>query len=405
MKMNQQNSIFSAREEQYLLQRLSERGRKQLESLRENKTLDQFLEMVVGSDELVAYEQGQNRIAWGRGTGITVEMEESFYADSGGVSQAINEVRKVFFESFVDDEVLKELAEPSEEAEPNSEAVDGEVDQVDAPQDAQAIEASEEDPEEEEDDLLSRVGELDQNTLGVDDEEIHADEFSNLAEVDPGANAKLDDEPEEEDLLARVGELDQSTLSGDQDEVHADEFSNLSEISSDEPEIQPQEIEGDETTVEQEPQALVEPEPEPEPATEAVDIDALIDAEVAGGEAVETVEPEAPEAEATTDDTDIDALIDAEMSAGESGEEPQPEVVTNESAPLEDEAVADTGLAEDAVLEESTEDVDEELNACIARLKELGMDDERIETLVSAVREGKAPIELVQKTIEKLSKT
>ena len=51
--------------------------------------------------------------------------------------------------------------------------------------------------------------------------------------------------------------------------------------------------------------------------------------------------------------------------------------------------------------DEAEESVDE-LDTCIAQLEELGMAKNKIETLAKAVRGGKAPIEMVKQTIEKL---
>ncbi len=380
MKNNQQDSIFSVREEEYLLKRLSDKSRRQLESLSENKILDQFLHLVAPSDELLAFEHEASRISWTRNVGISVDIADSLYLDSSLVSEAIQEVRRVFFESFVDDEVLEELAS-SESTQDSAVDMDHEKVATEASdsqeeEDSSDEEPVEESPLEEEEDLLSRVGELDQNTLSGDGEEIHADEFSNLSEIQSeDAQSESQDPPVEQDA-ADIDALIDAEMA--EEESAAESTKDVDSSPAEESE------ETDDS-----PETVEEPDP------------ADIDAEMAGEPPEEeSAAPEASEGSETnpTDSADIDALINAETTGEKSPVEEQADV---EEAEPETEPAETSQGAESEVDETASEP--SELDSCINQLKELGMEDERIETLVSAVREGKAPIELVKKTIEKLS--
>jgi len=195
---------------------------------------------------------------------------------------------------------------------------------------------------------LGKVGELDANTLSGEDEEVHADEFSNLAHPDDvQEEEEASQEPEEEeDLLGKVGELDANTLSGEDEEVHADEFSNLapSDDASDEPEEEPEDDGG------------------------MMDQDAI--AAMVASENSKKEEPKAAEEEPEDDGGMMDQDAIAAMVAAESGKKENP-------------------------LETKLKSLEEEMVT-------LGMDKAKIDALLAAVRSGKAPVDMVEQTVEKL---
>jgi len=433
------SSILSLREEQILLNKLAQARAAQLKDLDNDTLLDDFLHCFATQQEIVAYQNGSNSIRWVYGQGFLVELDESFFKDPIEMSLAYRGVRAHFFEAFVSEEdsslpvveqfqavipqvdsVLAEIQEeeidstpePSEEeiesfidSEEQEESIESvseetevddtaeELDSVEEalePEDTQELEeeavegqeesseqedsqtedvvveqeASQEEDDGEEEDLLGKVGDLDANTLSGDEEEVHADEFSNLSHPDDAQeDEEVVDEPEEpeEDLLGKVGELDANTLSGEDEEVHADEFSNLAHPDD----------------VQEEEEASQEPEEE-----DLLGKVGELDANTLSGEDEEVHADE------------FSNLAPSDDASDEPEEEPE-----DDGGMMDQDAIAAMVAAESGKKENPLET---KLKSLEEEMVTLGMDKAKIDALLAAVRSGKAPVDMVEQTVEKL---
>ena len=98
------------------------------------------------------------------------------------------------------------------------------------------------------------------------------------------------------------------------------------------------------------------------------------------------------------DSGEIDA--DTEADADELANQILQENESTTSEDIDANALAEEILRADSAEVES--EIDDELEQCIQQLKELKMPEKKIDTLVQAVRKGKASIETVWETVEKL---
>ncbi|PCJ17184.1 MAG: hypothetical protein COB02_14145 [Candidatus Cloacimonadota bacterium] len=418
MKKSLRVSILSHKEEQFLKNQLVSLKVQQLKALSEDSLLNEFLLTVSIEKQINAYSDGNNEIYWDANKGFVLNLEDNFYEQFENVCKALASCREVFFEDFLSEDDLKGLKNTSlvsnfsndevktiEENKANDICEDQEkIDEV-IQEDILIDEALES-----VDQTMSEVGTsvdealevVDQTTVEVDtsvDEALESvdqamsevdtsvDEALELAdqlisEVDEQSpkedvdlkndeqkeieevNESSDDEIDVESLLDRVGELDEATLSGEDDEIVADEFSNLNHI--DEPEI--------------------EAEDEEDLLSRVGEIDA------------ETLAHTDEEIEAD-EFSNLSAVEEPELI-----EEAQEEVVkekpVKKASPKKDKK-EEVELTPQEIAEKNQR----ELEAITEEMYAIGMDDDKIEMLINAVQEGKATIDLIRQTIDKVKKS
>ncbi len=304
-------SILSKTEEQFLVTRMSVLRKQQLKTLPDNKILHDFLTCVSPEKTLIAYEDtnSKNRISWHISEGFKLELEDSFFECPDKLQKAYEAVRRCFFEDFLDEDDYTELGNQSvplnikenlHDNLPSSNETEG---QIELPEDNMDEDAM---------DLLDKVNDLDANTLSSDDEEVQADEFSNLS--------SNEDSPGSPEAEANTNE----TVKSEEQEVSQNLVSN----------------EEDKT------------------------------------ETIEVEESEEPQTKTTET---------------EESEEPQTETT-------ETEEVTEEPISEQEKEDQTGPDFDD----LAKQLTEVGMEEDKIDSLLSAVRSGKAPLETVQATIDKL---
>ena len=333
------------------------------------------------------------------------EEEIESFIDSEEQEESIESVSE---ETEVDDtaeelDSVEEALEPEDTQELEEEAVEGQEEsseQEDSQTEDVVVEqeASQEEDDGEEEDLLGKVGDLDANTLSGDEEEVHADEFSNLSHPDDAQeDEEVVDEPEEpeEDLLGKVGELDANTLSGEDEEVHADEFSNLAHPDD----------------VQEEEEASQEPEEEEDLLGKVGELDANTlsgeDEEVHADEfsnlAPSDDASDEPEEEPEDDGGMMDQDAIAAMVASENSKKEEPKAAEEEpeddGGMMDQDAIAAMVAAESGKKENPLET---KLKSLEEEMVTLGMDKAKIDALLAAVRSGKAPVDMVEQTVEKL---
>lgn len=189
------------------------------------------------------------------------------------------------------------------------------------------------------------------------------------------------DEEDAIDLLSKINDLDANTLAEQEDNLDADEFSNLAveeDVISDSFDTDDQVVAEADHSEEVSQNSLEDSSSVMEPQHNAVEHSQTHDAtESAENLPVvnEEIEPETGLAEEVEDSTE------------KSEPDSQPETESQAKTQTETEI---------------SEDAHQNLDQLAEQLLALGMDEDKIDSLLSAVRSGKAPMETVQATIEKL---
>ena len=423
----QRISILSIKEEEYLGQILSHNRREQIESIKDNKLLDQFLQLMAGSPKIIGYEENGECISWESGKGFQLNLSENFFNDFSACERAFRAIRKVFFEDFVDPDTLLKIQSDGPEAQdisPYPEKIENVSDQseehfqklsgVDHPE----AEHAEIDSE----DLLSKVGALDENTLSGSLDHEEADEFSNLVvpESSDDGSSSPQAEPQDptitedtgsEEVRADDSENDTSNLGVDPETIDDLLMQSAEEDngqSSEEPADQIISNTKNEQNLDEDTQ---EPEDDGDPDQSARELADNLLSEAAD---IQSSDPDPEETvldEEDNSDSDQDLINQLLQDSGEIDADTEADadelanqiLQENESTTSED--IDANALAEEILRADSAEvesEIDDELEQCIQQLKELKMPEKKIDTLVQAVRKGKASIETVWETVEKL---
>ncbi|MCO4781073.1 MAG: hypothetical protein KC646_02015 [Candidatus Cloacimonetes bacterium] len=450
MKKSLRVSILSHKEEQFLKKQLVGLKTQQLKALSENKILNEFLLTVSIEKEVVAYSSNGNEIIWDASSGFNLNLQDNFYDNFEEVCSALKACREVFFEDYLSEEDLTDLKGLSLVSEFNDDSkvndspsvqkqepetiidetptdlIEHETDTalesspqededlsdtIDEPSDvdsaleladqlisdAQDEDSSQDDPTDEipsdesiedalklADEMISEVESIESAeeseapealetlTLDVEDEELSLPEPVTQEEA-PQEEEPPEDEIDVNSLLDRVGELDKTTLSGSSEDIAADEFANLT--PSDDHELHEVPAEADE-----------EEEVDLLSRIGEIDSNTLADSH-----------DDIPADEFTN-------LAAVEETLPEVADEPQQDPVPIEPAaeevapPVEETPVVEKELSPQEIAEKAQRD----LEAITEEMYAIGMDDDKIETLINAVQDGKATIDLVRQTIDKV---
>ena len=363
-------SILSKTEEQFLVTRMSVLRKQQLKALPDNKILHDFLTCVSPEKTLVAYEDtnSKNRISWHISEGFKLELEESFFECPDKLQKAYEAVRRCFFEDFLDEDDYTELGSQSvpsnikENLHNNLPSTNEPEGQIELPEDNLDEDAM---------DLLDKVNDIDANTLSSDDEEVQADEFSNLSSNEDSSGSPEAEANTNETLNSGELEVSQNLVSNEEDKTETTEIEE-----SEEPQTKTTETEeSDEPQTE-----TAETEESEEPQTETTETE---ESEEPKTETTETEESEEPKTETT--ETEESEEPKTETTATEESEEPKTETTETEESKQEKE-----------------DQIGPDFEDLAQQLTEVGMGEDKIDSLLSAVRSGKAPLETVQATIDKL---
>ena len=361
-------SILSRTEEQFLLTRISVLRKQQLKALPDNKILHDFLSFVSPEKELVAYEDvtSKNRISWHVTDGFNLELDESFFESPDKLQKAYEAVRRCFFEDFLDEDDFTELGTQvvASDVEKNSHENFARTDQMEQ----QAV-SQEDKTDDDAMDLLDKVNDLNENTLSTDEEEVQADEFSNLSTIEesqasPGveSNAEHLVETEESEIVEEDVSHEEKSAESIPDESNA-EISGLEEspaITS----VEESEDQSDKSAEDQE---------------------------------------ETPENQGEDANLKSSGEEDTSAKSIKVREEVTPEPVKdNESSDTESQESDKESKSEAKSEEKNKEEAGPDFDVLAQQLTEVGMEEDKIDSLLSAVRSGKAPIETVQSTIDKL---
>lgn len=456
MKKSLRVSILSHKEEQFLKQQLVGLKTQQLKALSENKILNEFLLTVSIEKKVLAYSSNNNEIYWDASNGFVLNLSDNFYENFDEVCSALQACREVFFEDYLTDEDLTDLKGMSLvsefTSEESTELTSSPEPHLDSPkeitpeapiEEEEAVENSEN--SEAEETIQDSEVEVEESNLEIDDssdevdldsaleladqlisdaqeedltksEEISSDEDVEDAlkladqmisevesiessEDEPEEDATSNPEPtlpedidhaedllpepitqeeapQEEDeidvtsLLDRVGELDKSTLSGGSDDIEADEFANLTHTE-------------DEHASEEAPQE-----------EEEVDLLSRI------GEIDSNTLTDSHDDIPADEFTNLAAV--EEEAVEDAAVEPQAEeAVTEEIAqPVPEEPIAE--VKKELSPQEIAEQAQRDLEAITEEMYAIGMDDDKIETLINAVQDGKATIDVIRQTIDKV---
>ena len=343
-------SILSTTEEKFLLNQIAVLRKLQIKSLPDDKILHDFLSCVSPEKTLIAYKDTDSgsQISWDISKGFILDLEDSFFESPEKLQTAYEAVRSCFFENFLDENDLAELG--SELPTPSS-----------------------------------------GNDFG--------DQPDSSSELAPENDSSEVDSDDELDLLSKVSDLDASTLSSDEAEIDADEFSNFSAQQS--AEIMPSELE---ETVEEDSSEV----DNSESLSEESDIDGS-----EKNDQTEMVtsndnsEEENQKSDTNNEDSDNPASDEEAMDETSENNDQEAPAETVESEPSAD---PETEEQQDAESTDSEPDSDSENNDTegpdfdnlAKQLADVGMETDKIDSLLSAVKSGKAPLETVQATIEKL---
>ena len=355
-------SILSKTEEQFLMTQMAVLRKRQIQSLSDNKILHDFLTCVSSEKKLVAYEDSNtgNQISWDVSKGFILDLEEAFFDSPENLQAAYEAVRSCFFENFLDEEDHAQLGSESSRLGYTEDLEDLES----SSESSSEIGALDTDTDDDELDLLNKVNDLDASTLSADEEEIQADEFSNLSDqqdletvTDITGNENTDehtDETSTEDLVAE----ETAVATEEQEAEH--------QKSDEQTEVQTHAQDSDVSSEEEQPTSLSENEDVEAPHT---------DKEITNEES-EVVDAEnSTETNATAGSTDAS-----------SQEQQNPESTDSDSNSTQ----------------EASEAVSPDFDNLAKQLADVGMEADKIDSLLTAVRSGKAPLETVQATIEKL---
>ncbi len=422
-------SILSKTEEQFIVTRMSVLRKQQLKTLPDNKILHDFLTCVSLEKTLVAYEDtnSKNRISWHISEGFKLELEESFFECPDKLQKAYEAVRRCFFEDFLDEDDYTELGSQSV----NSNMKENLHENLPSPNETEdQIEPPEDDLDEDAMDLLNKVNDLDANTLSADDEEVQADEFSNLSSNEDSQGSLEVEANSNETLKSGEPEVSQNLVSNEEDKTETTETEESEEPQTETTETEeskePQ-TETTETEESEEPQTeTTETEESEEPQTETTETEESEDPqtetteteepEETQAETTETEESEEPQTETTeteeseepqteTTETEEPEETQAETTETEESEEPQTETTETEESEDPQTETTETEQPEDQSTESEQEkegDTGPDFDDLAKQLTEVGMEEDKIDSLLSAVRSGKAPLETVQATIDKL---
>lgn len=417
MTNSQRISILSIKEEEYLGRLLSRSRKEQIESLKDNVLLDQFLQLMAGSQKIMAFEENDEFISWESGKGFKLHLSENFFKDFAASERAFKAIRKVFFENFVDPETLLQLQSsqadsdleftPSGGKEESSYPYDEEANEAILAEQCEEDEELEtlEDHDIDSEDLLSKVGALDENTLAGSLDHDEADEFSNLVAPDEI-------------------EIDSANLESEELEISTSDDSNREEEKAESPDLEEIDESADQllNQTAEENQNLSVQESNSQGGGEDDHISEENDTDQSADDLAEQLLMEAEEMQISDSNSEDTFLTDQDGSEGEpdqdlidqllqetgeidSDAEELANQILQETQLDTDEDVDANALAEEILRQDSStieSDIDDELEQCIQQLKELEMPDKKINALAEAVRKGKASIETVWETIEKL---
>ena len=356
-------SILSTTEEKFLLNQIAVLRKIQIKSLPDDKILHDFLSCVSSEKTLVAYKDvdSGNQISWNASKGFILNLEDSFFESPEKLQTAYEAVRNCFFENFLDESDLAELG--SEASTPSSgKNLEDESDSVsEMSPDSDTLEVDSDD----ELDLLSKVNDLDANTLSSDEIEIETDEFSNFSAQE---SSELSTNETQEILNENTGNID----------------------DSDDSQIVPEEQNTEDTEIDE----------QAETATSESD-ESLEDS------SENTTEEESQSSDTTDEEPEnpaSDEEIDNETSE-DNDKEHSDEVVESEPsavAETEEQQDAESTDSESGSASENNDTEGPDFDDLAKQLADVGMETDKIDSLLSAVKSGKAPLETVQATIEKL---
>ncbi|MEE2924922.1 MAG: hypothetical protein VX619_09120 [bacterium] len=355
-------SILSTTEEKFLLKQIAVLRKLQIKSLPDDKILHDFLSCVSSEKTLIAYEDTNNHISWNVSKGFIVDLEDSFFKSPENLQIAYEAVRSCFFENFLDED---DYAALGSESALQTTGRDLENESKLSDEITQEIETSEDDSDDELD-LLSKVNDLDANTLSTDEVEIEADEFSNLSNQE---NSEITN-----DVAEEISNENTSEATDAEESSIASKEQKSDELETSEPAETPTANKSSEDITEEDVQSPKTTEENSDDSP--VDLDNLSsDQEIIN----EVSEESDPEASTEAEDSEPSVETEAEIK----------EVTKNIDSESDSEG-------------ENTDTEGPDFDNLAKQLTDVGMETDKIDSLLSAVKSGKAPLETVQATIDKL---